>query len=153
MWKLPPLSRQLIDRLKSEAHPLCSCLSCCSPVSGKRSCFRAVSRRDFRLSCSRVFLWLHFLVIPRSNLLANQDDTFIGNLEAGFLRMLSFVWFYLDLDLPTWRDIQRTGPCSCSPSLLPSTISHRRLANVLFAFYYLAFILCYFLGRIKLWGG
>ena len=31
-----------------------------------------------------------------------------------------------------------------------STISHRRLANVLFVFYYLAFILCYFLARIKL---
>ena len=119
-------SRQLIDRLKSEAHPLCSCLSCSSPVSGKRSCFPAVSRRDFRLSCLRLFLWLHFLVIPRSNMLANEDDTFIGNSEAGLLWMLSFVWFYLDLNLPTWQNIQRTEPCSCSPSLLPSTISHRR---------------------------
>ena len=72
-------------------------------------------------------------------MLANQDDTFIGNLEAGFSSMLSFVWFYLDLDLPTWQNIQGTGPCSCSPSLLPSTISHRRLANVLFVFYYLTF--------------
>ena len=120
-------SRQLIDRLKSEAHPLCSCLSCFSPVSGKRSCFRAPYLGEILDWVVRVYFFDYIsLLFPRSKMLANEDDTFIGNSEAGFLWMLSFVWFYLDLNLPTWQNIQRTEPCSCSPSLLPSTISHRR---------------------------
>ena len=56
-----------------------------------------VSGRVFKLSCSRALLRLHILVIPRSNLDANEDDTFIGNRGGGFVRVvirvvLSFIW-------------------------------------------------------------
>ena len=56
-----------------------------------------VSGRVFKLSCSRAFLRLHILVIPHSNLVANEDDTFIGNRGGGFIRVvirvvLSFIW-------------------------------------------------------------
>ena len=56
-----------------------------------------VSGRVFKLSCLRAFLRLHILVIPRSNLDANEDDTFIGNRGGGFIRVvirgvLSFIW-------------------------------------------------------------
>ena len=56
-----------------------------------------VSGRVFKLSCSRAFLRLHILVITNSNLVANEDDTFIGNRGGGFIGVvirvvLSFIW-------------------------------------------------------------
>ena len=56
-----------------------------------------VSGRVFKLSFSRAFLRLHIFVIPRSNLVKNEDDTFIGNRGGGFIRVvirvvLSFIW-------------------------------------------------------------
>ena len=101
---------QLIDTLKSVAKPLCSCLSCSSNipslVSGKllcvcvsRNCIESyrVSGRVFKLSCLRIFLWFHILVIPRSNLVTNEDYAFIGNRRRLFIGVvirvvLSYIW-------------------------------------------------------------
>ena len=101
---------QLIDTLTSVANPLCSCLFCScnipSLVSEKLLCICAscsciescrVSERVFKLSCLRIFLRLHILVIPRSNLVANEDYAFIGNRRRLFIRVvirvvLSYIW-------------------------------------------------------------
>ena len=92
---------QLIDTLTSVANPLCSCLFCScnipSLVSEKLLCICAscsciescrVSERVFKLSCLRIFLRLHILVIPRSNLVANEDYAFIGNRRRLFIRVV-----------------------------------------------------------------
>ena len=59
-----------------------------------------VSGRVFKLSCSRIFFRLHILVIPLSNLVANEDYTFVGNRGGLFIRVvirvvLSYIWISL----------------------------------------------------------
>ena len=97
--------------LKSVANPLCSCLSCSfnipSLVLGNRLCFRASSRciesylaRIWEgLSCSRIFLRLHILVIPLSNLVKNEYYAFTGNRGGVFIRVFirmvfSYIWIF-----------------------------------------------------------
>ena len=133
---------QFIDILKSVANPLCSCFSdpvllifprlsrangyVPVPVLVVLKVILRVSGRVFKLSCSRAFLRLHILVIPRSNLVANEDDTFIGNRGGGFIRVLLFAWFYLSSGSPVSAKHSKNGECSCSHGLLPF-ISHTRL--------------------------
>ena len=105
---------QFIDTLKSVANPLRSCFSdsvfkyslACLGQTVMCPCkfsfywklsYAYLGSRVFKLSCSRAFLRLHILVIPHSNLDANEDDTFIGNRGGGFIRVvirvvLSFIW-------------------------------------------------------------
>ena len=136
---------QFIDTLKSVANPLCSCLSCSlnipSLVSGKRLCFRAssvavkvvlrVSGRVFKLLCLRIFLGLHILVIPRSNLIANEDYTFRNNRGGIFICVVIRVVLYF-----FWNsrlgNTQRTEAVF-SYGLLPF-ISHTRLSIELLLF-------------------
>ena len=86
-----------------------------------------VSATVFKLSCSREFLRIHILVIPRSNLVANEDYAFISNRRGGFnLSVLLFTWFYLSSGSPVSAKHSKNGECSCSHGLLPF-ISHARL--------------------------
>ena len=89
--------------------------------------------RVFKLS-SRIFLRLYILVIPCSNLVANEDYAFIGDPSGVFTRVvivrvvLPYIWIVF------------SGKCSpSSPDLVPSAISHRRLANALLVFSSLPF--------------
>ena len=102
-----------------------------------------VSGRVFQLSCSRIFLRLHILVIPCPNLVANEDYAFIGDPSGVFTRVvivrvvLPYIWIVF------------SGKCSSSsPDLVPSAISHRRLANALLVFSSLPFFCCYLPARI-----
>ena len=68
-----------------------------------------VSGRVFKLSCSLTLLPLHILVTPRSNLVANEDYTIIGNRGGGFNPCCHSRGFTFHLDLPSRQDTQRTG--------------------------------------------
>ena len=93
------------------ASPLCSCRSCplifprlsradgyaSLPVPFLLKVILHVSGRVFKLTCSRIFIRLHTLVTPHSNLVAKEDYTFIGNRGGVFIRVvirvvLSFTW-------------------------------------------------------------
>ena len=93
-----------------------------------------VSGRVFKLSCPHIFLRLHIVVIPRSNLVANEHYAFIGN-RGGVYPCCHSRGFILHLDLLSRQNTQRTGSallhliyylpwflidswpmrCSCSP--------------------------------------
>ena len=91
-----------------------------------------VSGRAFKLSCSLTLLRQHILVILRSNFVANEDYTIIGN-RSGFLSVLSFAWFYFSSGSPVSAKHSKKGECSCSHGLL-AFISHTRLSKELFVF-------------------
>ena len=86
-----------------------------------------VSGRLLKLSFSRIFLRLHIFVIPRSNLVANEDYSFIGNRGRVFIRVvivcvvLPYIWIFFSAKHTC------KGKCSSSPDLVPPTIFHRRL--------------------------
>ena len=80
---------------------LCFCTSTsCSMV------ILRVSRRFVQSSSSRSLLWLHFLVIRCSNLVASKDCTFIGD-GGPILSALPSGGFILELDLPSRQNTQR----------------------------------------------
>ena len=54
-------------------------------------------------------------------------------MKAGCLSVLSFAWFYIISGSSVWEKHSKNGTCSCSLGL-PTSISRRRLSNVLFVF-------------------
>ena len=68
-----------------------------------------VYERVLEFRCSRIFLRLQSLVIPRSNLVANEAYAFIGNRGWFFFPCCHSRGFILHLDLPSRQNKQRTG--------------------------------------------
>ena len=83
--------------------------------------------------CSRIFLGLHILVIPRSNVVAKEDYTyFYKQSRLDFYLCCHSRDFIFYLELPSRQNTQRTGAVF-SYGLLPF-ISHTRLSIELLVF-------------------